>query len=342
MLRISPVIVGLLILSSCHTNWHYIPVAFTDESPPVAPDYGLSDSWAALPFKLDAADEVPIGSIFKDEQENAEVDVFFIHPTTLIERSEEWNASLDDAEVNEFTDLGPMRHQASVFNGSCRVYAPRYRQAHIKSFFHLSEGGFEAVELAYVDVKAAFDYYLTHYNDGRPIIIAGHSQGTTHAVRLLKDYFDGKALQSQLVAAYLVGMPVKKTEFRNISPCEKAADCGCFLSWMTFDKGYYPTFYSADYLSNEIHNPITWSDDSTNYNHPDEHAAILTKNFKLAYKHSISAKPHRGLLWIKKPDVPLLKYFITTKIWHKADYNLFWVDIRKNVALRVANYSRDD
>ena len=53
------------------------------------------------------------------------------------------------------------------------------------------------------DVKAAFQYYLEHYNNGRPIIIASHSQGTTHAKRLLKEFFDGTALQHQLVAAYL-------------------------------------------------------------------------------------------------------------------------------------------
>jgi alpha-beta hydrolase superfamily lysophospholipase len=63
------------------------------------------------------------------------------------------------------------------------------------------------VDLAYADVKAAFQYYLAHYNEGRPIIIAGHSQGTAHATRLLHEFFEhDPKLRRQLVAAYLIGI----------------------------------------------------------------------------------------------------------------------------------------
>ena len=60
----------------------------------------------------------------------------------------------------------------------------------------------------------------------RPIIIASHSQGTTHAARLLKEFFDGKDLQYDLVAAYLVGMPVPKDYFKNIKVCETPTEIG--------------------------------------------------------------------------------------------------------------------
>ena len=69
-----------------------------------------------------------------------------------------------------------------------------------------------AFATAYADIKAAFEYYLKNYNHGRPIIIASHSQGSTHALHLLKDYFENKPLQKQLVAAYIVGMTIP-TEF---------------------------------------------------------------------------------------------------------------------------------
>lgn len=33
------------------------------------------------------------------------------------------------------------------------------------------------LELAYEDIKCAFEYYMENYNDGRPIVVAGFSQG---------------------------------------------------------------------------------------------------------------------------------------------------------------------
>ncbi len=84
-----------------------------------------------------------------------------------------------------------------MFNGSCRVFAPRYRQAHLKAFFMRSSNkSVEAFDTAYSDLKSAFEFYLLHYNKGRPIIIASHSQGTLHAIRLMKDFFANKPLKN--------------------------------------------------------------------------------------------------------------------------------------------------
>ena len=133
------------------------------------------------------------------------MDVFFIHPTTYIGSDDDkinvtdldlndlfklagsmrkaaWNANLDDTALNNQTDIKPILYQASVFNGSCRIFAPRYRQANLKAFLvRKSPKAQETFDLAYGDIKAAFQYYLDHYNHGRPIIIAGHSQGSLHA-----------------------------------------------------------------------------------------------------------------------------------------------------------------
>ena len=87
-------------------------------------------------------------------------------------------------------DKKPVRYQASVFNRSCRVYAPRYRQAIVRVFKEESKDGKKALDLAYRDVKRAFQYYLDHYNQNRDFIIASHSQGTLHCTRLLKEMID--------------------------------------------------------------------------------------------------------------------------------------------------------
>ncbi len=328
-----------LLLVGCHQNWHYIPYSFRTEEIPAEPDYSKTDSWAALPWVKDLADSLPDASL-QNNQERADFDVFFIHPTTFWEKDARWNAGMDEEEINAWTDKGPILHQATVFNETCKVYAPRYRQAHIKSYFHLEEGGYSALKIAYEDIRASFQYYLEHYNHGRPFYIASHSQGTTMGIMLIQEFIDGNdTLRELLVAAYLVGMPVKESDFQHIPPCLEEGDLHCFMSWMTFTKNKYPWFYEEHYKANVITNPISFKLDSMHYSSKQDHGAILNSKFKLKYRHTIAAKPQDGLLWIKKPDVPVLKWFITTKNWHKADYNLFWLDIRKNVKHKANVYS---
>ncbi|MBC8173833.1 MAG: DUF3089 domain-containing protein, partial [Chitinophagales bacterium] len=185
---------------------------------PPAPDYSDPFYWSALPDKKDFADHIPANSpvVLVDGQASAQVDVFYLHPTTFFSRTA-WNADLTDGKTNNSVDERAVKNQATVFNGSCRVFAPRYRQVSYNAYFTLeNEGARDAFELAYSDVKAAFQYYLDHYNNGRPIIIAGHSQGTTHAKWLLRDFFDGKELQNKLVVAYLIGIPVYDYDFKFI------------------------------------------------------------------------------------------------------------------------------
>ena len=162
-----------------------------------ATDYAKQENWAALPTMQDNADWTPKG--LQNLQDSAKADVFFIHPTTDV-TGFKGNAAIDDKSINRQTDNFPIKYQASVFNESCKVYAPRYRQAALNNFFSKnSERSQEAFDIAYKDVKAAFEYYLKNYNNGRPIIIAGHSQGSKHAQRLLREFFDGQPLQKQLM-----------------------------------------------------------------------------------------------------------------------------------------------
>lgn len=324
----------LIILTSCKINRHYRPLSFEESTVPEVPDYSQVSNWASLPQINDPADRVP-SSLFADNQQNADVDVFFIHPTTFLSKSDNWNASLDDQETNNWTDNGPILHQASVFNESCRIYAPRYRQAHIKSYFHADEGGYQALELAYSDVKAAFEYYLENYNANRPFIIASHSQGTNHAVRLIHEYIENQDLEKRLIAAYLIGMPVKKDEFKSIKPCLAPEQNQCFCSWMTYSKGYKPKFYKEEWLGNSVTNPLTFNEINKDWSEYKFHKGIVMPSFNLKYESKLSAKSQDGMLQIKKPKV-WYRFMIRTKNWHKADYNLFWVNIRNNVKLRTS------
>jgi hypothetical protein len=313
---------------------------------PPSPNYENPDHWAALPTKKDPADNVPLKSKdLKDEQATAMADVFFIHPTIYTQRPREgafeWNADLNDTELNRRVDESTILNQASVFNGSCRVYAPRYRQAHYYSFLTPNqEDRQKALDLAYSDVKAAFEYYLKNYQQNRPIVIASHSQGTLHAKRLLKEFFDGKPLQKQLVFAYLVGdiagMPTQPNEFENIKPAQTPEAIGGFAAWRTYQKGFFPEKYAINGFQTSVcTNPLTWCLN-------EEYASKKLNRGGVGLKYTLQpqladAQVHQGLLWINKPYVRG-RIFLKTKVWHTADINLFWQSIRENVALRVESF----
>ena len=109
-------------------------------------------------------------------------------------------------------------------------------------------------------MKSAFDFYLTHHNRGRPIIVASHSQGTVHGIRLVKEFFDGTDLQAQLVAAYLVGWPFPEDTFKTIPVCATPAQTNCVIGWCTWRRG---TLGRARYLykGSVVVNPISWKYD---------------------------------------------------------------------------------
>jgi hypothetical protein len=170
----------------------------------------------------DSADAIPPGSGMFDGQVTAKVDVFYIHPT-LDFSGKGWNGDIRNKKLNNRVDIYPIRFQASAFNGSCKVYSPRYRQATLYSFTkQAGENGKKALDLAYEDVVRAFQYYLLNYNQGRPFVLAAHSQGSWHAYRLLHDFFDNNpALQKQLVAAYIIGFKTDSI-YKNIPACDSA------------------------------------------------------------------------------------------------------------------------
>ena len=324
----------LFLLNSCATK---IPkTGFSQSKTPNAPDYNDLKNWAAHPDKNDPADSIPKGSNFKNEQATSQVDVFFLHPTTFtFERgNDNWNGDLANEKLNLKTDNGSILYQASVFNGVGRIFAPRYRQAHLFSYYTPDTASArQAFEVAYADVRASFEYFLKNLNNNRPIIIASHSQGTTHAKRLLKEFFDDKPLKNRLVVAYIVGLPVKKNQFQTISICENSEQTGCYCSWRTYKKGYEPKAASSTNDNIGVVNPLSWKTDNLLVGKEKHEGAVLLK-FTASKPNLLDAQIHNGILWASKPSFPG-SFFFRTSNYHAADFNFFYYNIREDVARRV-------
>ncbi|MEL6140958.1 MAG: DUF3089 domain-containing protein [Bacteroidota bacterium] len=307
---------------------------FLVEDIPAPPNYERSKYWAALPTSEDQADRTPTG--LNDRQYKAKADVFYVHPTIYLDTrrgNRAWNANLADEKLNESVEETAILNQASIFNSAGKVFAPRYRQAHLAVFQpkHV-EAMKPALDLAYTDVLAAFDYFLAHLNEGRPIIIAAHSQGTLHATRLLQDRFDGKDLQNKLIAAYLVGMPIRKDQFSSIPVCEAPEQTACFLSWRTYREDYVPE--SRDTTQEAVVvNPLNWTT-KTGLVPATENKGAVLYNFEKILPELVGAEIKGPRLYTNKPRF-FGDIFFNRKNYHIGDYNLFWMNIRENAVARV-------
>lgn len=322
------ILVFIYFLISCKSI--IIPV-FSTQQPPLTPNYDNLTTWAILPNTYPEN--------LKQWQTNTDtlkVDVFYIYPTLNIEDKDlRWNVPVTDATQNEKVINKAVYFQASAFLNSGELYVPYYRQAHLRSYKLYNTGGKEALNLAYSDVKKSFITYLEKYNHGRPIIIASHSQGTTHAIKLLKEFFDGKPLQDQLVAAYIPGIGVKKNEFKHIDYMISPTQTGGFVSWNTFKKNYYPKAYEEWFAETVVSNPINWNEKSESQ--LSDHKGFLFTNSKL-YTQAVQVFVKEGVLWIGLPHFPYRLFVLGKKEYHQGDINLFWEDIRENASLRVDSY----
>jgi hypothetical protein len=324
----------VLLFCQCGTKKYNPEYTFDPSRTPAAPDYSQADYWAALPQKTDPADRLPKG--LQAAPTDAAVDIFFLHPTTLLDNHKNgdvWNGSLQDQKLNDATDKSPILYQASAFNGAGKVYAPRYRQAHYWSFFSGDKtSAKQALDIAYADVAAAFDYYLKTYNHGRPFIIASHSQGARHAIQLIKEKIENTPLKQQLVVAYIAGWPVLKGEFKQLQPCTTPTETGCFCSWRTYERNYGLKHAAEDNVV--VTNPVNWHSGDGHYAPKTENKGAVLKDFDKIFTGICDAEGYRGILLCTKPKFPG-SILLRRKNYHIGDINLYYMDIRENAILRA-------
>ena len=333
-----PVAIMLFVFRYELSVWYGVPSGpFDANDTPAPPDYSQDGSWAALPARQDGSDVTPSNEDYQDHQATALVDVFFMHPTTHL-RPYGWNAALGDPIANWITDEHVLPGQASVFNAVARIYAPRYRQMNLHT--PMGADAEESLNLAYQDIRAAFEHYLKHWNDGRPIILAGHSQGSKHGLRLLVEYFDGQPLKERLVAAYLIGTRGRQGS-TGIPTCQARTDTACIIGWRSFGvggPGDYQRYDPQKHLIGCI-NPLNWSTENGLQPASENLGSLplaLLGGIASTDRGSVGAECKGGTLWVSEPTG--IGY--TVGLWpgrnyHTYDYHLFYNNIRTNAIERV-------
>lgn len=294
-------------------------------------NYADRYNWAVLP-----TDSMAVRNEFVIDTPFVDIDVFYLYPTLLVsDKDPRWNYEISDPKHRADVVEKVVKYQASAWAGAGNMYVPFYKQGHIRCYHNLEKGGRDSLLLAYSHVKAAFRYYLEHYNQGKGIVLAGHSQGSTHISLLLKEFFDGQPLQKQLIAAYIPGIGVDDTTFATIPLMTSPSQTGGYLTWNTFKRKYEQDRYELWYKGKTSINPVTW--DLSSLAPRELHKGFLFSNDKL-YKQSFSTNLINGGVWITLPRFPFRMMSLGMKNYHVGDVNLFWEDIRINVYQRCKEY----
>lgn len=163
--------------------------------------------------------------------------VFFVPPTSFLKAGgTAWNATLDDAMTNSRARTF-LRGLASPFNRADELWAPKYRQAAAGAFLTDKPEAQMAIDAAYADVAQAFDYFLDSVDAEKPIVLAGHSQGSVHILRLLMEQAEAREITDRIVAVYAIGWPISIEHDLPALPlpaCAAPDQSGCIIAYSSF------------------------------------------------------------------------------------------------------------
>jgi hypothetical protein len=224
-----------------------LALAASVSAQPAKNDYADGKTWLCRPGRQDAcavdqtttivaADGKLTRETWKADPA-APIDCFYVYPTV----------SLDPGGNSDMTagpeENGVVRVQLARFASQCKVYAPLYRQATLTQLRAATAGSPVTVDraLGYNDVVDAWKHYLQHDNNGRGVVLIGHSQGSGVLTQLIRNEIDGKPVQSKLISALLLGMNLAVPKgkdvggaFKSIPVCRSAQQTGCAIAYVSF------------------------------------------------------------------------------------------------------------
>ncbi len=303
---------------------------------PRTTDYAKRENWA----------------YFEIESANTRADVFFICPTVFSGDHQTFNMPLSDAKAKA-NFLGATRMEKGIYDEESRFFAPYYRQIGLNVYAMEEKLREDYLETAYADVEAAFMYYLKTENQGRPIILAGFSQGAEMCLRLLKDCFRSEAIRQRLVVCYAIGWRVTPEDL-TANPHLKCAngeqDTGVIVSFNSEAEDITHSLMIPEGTKTFAINPLNWKTDATPAAKTENKGACFT-NYQGEIVREIPCltgayiDPVRGSL--KVPDVtpqayPHVLTLFSEGIYHLYDYQFFYRNLQENVRTRLDAFSADE
>ncbi len=324
---IVPVLFGVILtaLAGCDVSVNIN----TDKGAPEAVDYSDESNWAYF----------GIG-------EDKDVDLFLLCPA--VDVNDEYNTSLDD-EATRQNFLGALNMERGIYEEHTRMYAPYYRQAALKAYSLSPDEREQYLQFAYNDVSSAFSYYLENENNGRPIVLAGFSQGADMCYRLLEEYFGDEELSSRLVAVYAIGWPYTQDmvdKFPQIKPARSADDIGTVISFECESEDANGSLICPEDMKALSINPLNWKTDTTPADKSlnigacftDYSGQVLVEEKNLCGCYIDKDRGTLKVTDILPEDYPPALDFLSEGDYHIYDYQFFYRNLAQNVKNRIDIY----
>ncbi len=276
------------------------------------------------------------------------VDLFLVGATADLGKDGTYLTSCSLPEDRYF-QRSLMNMQEGLYAGSCRIYAPYYRQACLSIYYLPDPERGPYLGAAYEDVRNAFIWYLEHENQGRPFLLAGYSQGADLALRLLEEFFDDEDLQSQLVAAYLIGWRVTQEDldqFSHLHMAQGATDTGVIVSFNSEAPGVAGSIIVPEGGYTYGINPLNWRADGTPASKEENPGSVTlhmngSADQDQPHLTGCYQSPDRGTMIvpdISPADYPAGEPIFVEGCYHNFELNFYYRSVQQNVQDRVTAY----
>ncbi len=251
-----------------------------------------------------------------------------------------------------------VRGLASPFNRATEIWAPRYRQATIGSFLTREPAADRAIDAAYADVREAFRFFMSSVDTDTPVVLVGHSQGSLHLLRLLREELAGDAARNRIAAAYIVGWPISVAHdlpALGLPACATANQPGCILSWSSFAEPADPSALLETYRESEgfdgtlrgdspilCTNPLTGMTGGAAPREANRGTLVPEADYSSGelVPGAVPARcDPRGLLLIGDPP-ELGSAVLPGNNYHVYDIPLFWKNVQEDVVMRVSAWEQ--
>lgn len=311
----------------------------------VAPDYSKPELWLALPGQADMP-----------------ADVIYLYPSACMDPASPVICPIDNPSmVQGAKDY--LAQSGAVFEDVGNIFAPYWRQVNGALLGGMSFEQVDEAEWAEprTDVYAALDYYFENLNDGRPWMIAGHSQGSRLIGMVLGEYMkEHPDYYARMICAYRVGDAMTRPyleKYPHVKPAQCADDLGVCASWNTEGPANIGKPSLVVPPEAVAINPLNWCVDETPAGEELCLGCLLPENpgsgmTALEEKASAVLNLERGVVVITNPAMS--KYSVSAlaveemrgmtevlfgpESFHNMDYGFFYYNIRENAKLRARTW----
>ena len=300
------------------------------------------------PYEPDINYSDPANWAYFEKDVDRPVDVFIICPT--VDTKSETNAlDLNDKLKERFINALDM--ERGIFDETGRLFSPYYRQMSINAYALEESEREKAKGIAWIDIMESFSWYLENVNEGRPIILAGFSQGGEMCLEIMKEFYgrdgeEAEALRERLIAVYAMGWTVTEEtvkEYPQIVPATGETDTGVVISFDCEDGNLTDTIIIPEGVKAISINPLNWKTDSTPADKSLNRGAVMGTGEEPIPELCGAYIGERGEIVVTDvtpADYPPVLDIFPEGAYHLYDYMFFFTNLKDNVANRTSAWMR--